>query len=119
MNLAGLRIYHSGDCIPYPGLADKLADLAPQVALLPVNGRDAERAGNGLPGNFTLDEAVDLCRDAGVPTMIAHHYGLFEFNTTSPDAIDARSAIETSENLALFRARLGTAFKIDRARSRP
>lgn len=46
-----------------------------------MNGRDAERSGNGVPGTFTLDEAITLCHDAGVPAMIAHHYGLFEFNT--------------------------------------
>ena len=119
MDFGGLRIYHSGDGIPYPGLADTLADLAPQVALLPVNGRDAERSGNGVPGNFTLDEAITLCHDAGVTTMIAHHYGLFEFNTVSPETIDARSAIEASGDLALFRARLGTAFKIGTTRAGP
>lgn len=119
MDFGGLRIYHSGDSIPYPGLADTLADLAPQVALLPVNGRDAERSGNGVPGNFTLDEAIALCHDAGVTTMIAHHYGLFEFNTVSPETIDARSAIEASGDLALFRARLGTAFKIGTTRAGP
>ena len=119
LDLGGLRIYHSGDCIPYPGLADTLADLAPQVALLPVNGRDAERSGNGVPGNFTLDEAITLCHDAGVKTMIAHHYGLFEFNTVSPETIDARSAIVAPGDPALFRACLGTAFKIGTTRAGP
>jgi len=111
LDVAGLRLYHSGDCIPYDGLAATLAILAPHCALLPVNGRDAERSGNGVPGNFTLDEAVALCRSAGVPAMVAHHFGLFDFNTVSPAVIDARAARET-EGLSLLRPRLGTALRM-------
>ena len=38
-----LKLYHAGDSIPYPGLAERLRALGPEVALLPVNGR--RRAG--------------------------------------------------------------------------
>ena len=89
---AGVRLYHSGDCIPYPGLADAVRVLAPDMALLPVNGRDAERAQAGIPGNFTLDEAVALCEAAAVPLLVPHHWGLFAFNTADPAAIDAAAA---------------------------
>jgi L-ascorbate metabolism protein UlaG (beta-lactamase superfamily) len=83
----GLVIYHSGDCVPYPGQADLLRSLDVNVALLPVNGRDDYRLKNGVPGNFTAEEAVDLCREAGIRTLIPHHWGMFEFNTIDPNAV--------------------------------
>lgn len=107
------RLYHSGDCIPYPGLQEALAIHAIQVALLPVNGRDAERSGNGVPGNFTLDEAVMLCRSASIPAMIAHHFGLFDFNTVAPELIDDRMAQETGGGFQMLRARTGCAWRIE------
>ena len=84
IEIGGVRIYHSGDCVPYPGQVELVAELDVDVALLPVNGRDAHRLRNGVPGNFTLDEAVDLCRRAGVPALVCHHFGLFDFNTVDP-----------------------------------
>lgn len=105
----GIRIFHSGDTIPYDSQAVMLANYAPDIALLPVNGRDDYRSGNGIPGNLTLDEAVDLCRAAGIPTLIAHHYGMFDFNTCAPDTIDA--AADTGP-LTLLRARLAIEYKI-------
>ncbi|WP_264067594.1 MBL fold metallo-hydrolase [Mycolicibacterium komossense] len=81
------RIYHSGDCVPYPGQIDILAALDIDVALLPINGRDRHRLANGVPGNFKLSEAVELCSTAGIPAFICHHFGLFDFNTVAPDAV--------------------------------
>lgn len=89
MAVHGLRIYHSGDCVPYPGLDEAVRALAPELALLPVNGRDAARAGSGVPGNFTLGEAIRLCGAAGVPVLIPHHFDMFAFNTIDPAEIDA------------------------------
>jgi L-ascorbate metabolism protein UlaG (beta-lactamase superfamily) len=84
LDVGGVRIYHSGDCVPYPGQADLLRELDVHVALLPVNGRDERRSGNGVPGNFHWYEAVELCRDAGIPALVCHHWGMFEFNTVDP-----------------------------------
>ena len=112
IDAGGVRLYHSGDCIPYPRLADSVRAMAPQIALLPVNGRDAERSGNGVPGNFSLDEAVSLCHDAAVPAMVAHHYGMFDFNTVNAGVIDARVATEAARGLTLLRARLGAALHL-------
>ena len=117
IDLAGVRIYHSGDCVPYTGLAASVASLRPHLALLPVNGRDDERSGNGVPGNFTLDEAVSLCKAAGVRAMIAHHHGLFDFNTIEPAAIDAR-IVEERGALALYRARTQCAWRVRAAARR-
>ena len=76
-------IYHSGDCVPYQGLVDTLRAANVDLALLPVNGRDGYRSRHGVPGNFWIDEALELCEAAGIPTLIGHHVGLFDFNTVS------------------------------------
>ena len=89
LQLNGVRLYHSGDCAPYPGQAGLLAGLAIDVALLPVNGRDATRLENGVPGNFTAAEAAALCRDARIPRLVGHHWGLFDFNTVDPEVAAA------------------------------
>lgn len=113
LDFGGARLYHSGDCIPYEGLAEALRTLSPNLALLPVNGRDAERSGNGVPGNFTLDEAAGLCRAAGIPWMVAHHYGLFAFNTVSPEVID--EFVRGTVTPQILRARLRSALVFSRA----
>jgi L-ascorbate metabolism protein UlaG (beta-lactamase superfamily) len=43
MRFGGLSIYHSGDCVPYRGLANTLPARSIDLALLPINGRDAYR----------------------------------------------------------------------------
>ena len=97
----GCALYHSGDCIPYPGLVGRVAALGARLALLPVNGRDAGRAQAGIPGNFTLDEAASLCREAGIPVMLAHHWGMFDFNTCDPAAIAALAAVTDAPRIIL------------------
>lgn len=84
LDFGGFRIYHSGDCAPYSGQIDIIRSLEVDLALLPVNGRDPDRNSNGVPGNFSLDEALTLCREAGIPRLLVHHWGLFGFNTADP-----------------------------------
>jgi L-ascorbate metabolism protein UlaG (beta-lactamase superfamily) len=88
IEIDGYRIYHSGDCVPYEGLAERLRALNIDAALLPVNGRDSFRNENGIPGNFTVVEAAALCREAGIGLLIPHHFGMFAFNTEVPDVIE-------------------------------
>ncbi|RFU44981.1 MBL fold metallo-hydrolase [Paraburkholderia sp. DHOC27] len=107
-----IRLYHSGDCVPYAELPAQLARHAPDLALLPVNGRDIERSGNGVPGNFTLDEAVALAKAGGVRAMLAHHYGLFDFNTVAPETIDARAQQERAAGLEIYRAQTGRVWRM-------
>lgn len=116
MTIDGLRIYHSGDCVPYEGLPDLLRGRKIDVALLPGNGRDATRQEANIPGNFTLDEAVELCRQAAIPHLVVHHYGLFAFNTIDATEIDRRSASETG--VQMTRARLGEALAFSRQLTR-
>jgi L-ascorbate 6-phosphate lactonase len=66
-------IYHAGDCIPYPGLADRLRPYKITVALLPISGRKPGDA----PGNFEIAEAAQLAEDAGARWLVPMHYGVF------------------------------------------
>jgi L-ascorbate metabolism protein UlaG (beta-lactamase superfamily) len=84
----GMTIYHSGDCVPFDGLLPAVAALKPDIALLPVNGRDAQRLSAGIPGNFTPEEAIVLAQQVGVGFLIPHHFGMFSFNTCDPAEID-------------------------------
>ncbi|MGI4748653.1 MAG: MBL fold metallo-hydrolase [Janthinobacterium lividum] len=115
----GRRLYHSGDCIPYEGLVEMLRVLAPEVALLPVNGRDTERAAGGVPGNFTLDEAVAVCGHANISVLIPHHFGMFAFNTADPASIDAMAARQAEHELqpGLLRPDARHAFLLGRGKS--
>lgn len=87
LDVGGIRVYHSGDCTPYDGLAETLGLLRIDVALLPVNGRDEYRLSNGVPGNFTFGEALVLCAAAKIPALVPHHWGMFDFNTVAVSSL--------------------------------
>lgn len=93
MSTADMRFYHSGDSIPFAGLDAQVRAFAPDIALLPVNGRDAARAAAGIPGNFTLEEAQHLARECAF--LVPHHFGMFDFNTLDTARIDAAAARST------------------------
>lgn len=95
MEASGIRIYHSGDCIPFDWQADLLRSLNIDLAMLPINGRDERRSSNGIPGNFTVDEAIQLCADADIGCLLCHHFDMFDFNT-----IDRNTARHTLEQKA-------------------
>jgi L-ascorbate metabolism protein UlaG (beta-lactamase superfamily) len=84
VELGGLRIYHAGDTVPFPGLEDRLAALSPDVCLLPINGRDAEREAQGLAGNLTAEEATDLAATSGARLLVPMHWDLVEGNLGDP-----------------------------------
>lgn len=88
----GLRLFHSGDTVPYPGQREDVSAAAPHLALLPVNGRSERLRALGIAGNLTIAEAIELCETCAIPDMIAHHYGMFAFNTAEPEEIDRAAA---------------------------
>lgn len=110
----GSKIYHSGDTIPYDGLPERLTEQAPDLALLPVNGRRRELSERNIPGNFTLAEAIELCRDAHIPFLIAHHYGMFAFNTIDPALID-EAAKAQPPGLIISKAEMGMRYCLRKA----
>lgn len=84
VEIDGLRIYHSGDTLDHEGLAETLRELRTDVALLPVNGRDAEREAQNIVGNLSAAEAADLAIRSGVRAAVPMHYDMFASNPGSP-----------------------------------
>lgn len=111
LTLGTVRVYHSGDCVPYPGLARQLASFGIDVALLPINGRDSMRLARGVPGNFTLAEATDLCRAAHIGHLVGHHFEMFDFNTI--DRAQARTWLQQNAgSLTWLLPEIGTTYDI-------
>jgi L-ascorbate metabolism protein UlaG (beta-lactamase superfamily) len=92
LKLGGLTLYHSGDCVVYDGLAERLRSWRIDLALLPVNGRHASLASRGIAGNMNFDEASNLCLAAGIGALVPHHFGMFAFNTVDPAELERRAA---------------------------
>jgi L-ascorbate metabolism protein UlaG (beta-lactamase superfamily) len=84
LQFGGWSIYHSGDTVRYDGMAEKLRQFKIDVALLPINGRAAERR---IPGNLFGNEAAQLAKDVGAKLVIPCHFEMFEFNTASPQKL--------------------------------
>jgi len=84
VELGGARLYHAGDTIDYPDLAGHLRELDVDLALLPVNGRDAAREAQDIVGNLDAAEAAGLAERAGVSVAVPMHYDMFAVNPGDP-----------------------------------
>jgi L-ascorbate 6-phosphate lactonase len=89
VELDGHRILHAGDTIWWPGMEEALHELAPDVAILPINGRDAMREAEHIWGNLTAEEAAALAAAAGVPAVVPCHFDGVVGNLGDPDAFVA------------------------------
>ena len=81
------RIYHAGDSIVTDALLSALLPLEIEIALLPINGRDAEREAQDIVGNMDASEAVDLVLELGAATLIPYHWDGFHGNTVPPGSV--------------------------------
>jgi len=78
-------IYHSGDTCIYEGLENKLRGWNRiDIMFLPINGRDAFRLRNGIVGNMTYQEAVDLAGRLKPRLVVPTHYDMFSGNLENP-----------------------------------
>jgi L-ascorbate metabolism protein UlaG (beta-lactamase superfamily) len=85
VEIGGARVYHAGDCIPYVGQVERLRALRPNVACLPINGRDFFRESeHNIVGNMDFREAARLAHDLGVEVLVPMHWELFETNRGYP-----------------------------------
>jgi L-ascorbate 6-phosphate lactonase len=100
-DLGGIRVYHAGDTLDFAGLDESLRELAADVLLLPVNGRDDARAQLGIVGNMDADEAVSLAVRAGARVLVPMHYDMFEVNRGLP-ARCAERLVRQPGDLALL-----------------
>ena len=78
-------VYHSGDTLRYPGLAEKLRAFGRiDLALLPINGNKPERR---VAGNLDGREAAQLAHAIGARCVVPCHYEMFAFNTEDPGTL--------------------------------
>ena len=84
VEVGGIRFYHSGDCLIYPELPGALSALAPDVLLVPINGRDHMRESGGIVGNMNETEAAWLCAQVAPSYVIPMHYECIARNTGNP-----------------------------------
>ena len=84
---ADRRVYHAGDTVVTDALVAALQPLRVDVALLPVNGRDAAREALGFVGNMNAVEAVELSLALQASRLVAYHWDGFAGNTAPPGAV--------------------------------
>jgi L-ascorbate metabolism protein UlaG (beta-lactamase superfamily) len=101
----GVRVYHAGDTIAYDGLAETVSALRPDVALLPINGRDAEREALGIVGNLDEREAVELAAAIGADVLVPMHWDMFAANPGSPQRVVELARAEHPELTVLVPSR--------------
>ena len=86
VELGGVRLYHAGDTLAHPRITRAVASLRPDIALLPINGRSAEREQRNVVGNMSPDQAARVARDLSVALAIPMHFDTIRGNTGRPDA---------------------------------
>jgi len=83
----GAKVYHAGDTVKYEGLETRVKKHMPiDLALLPINGRDAQRLSTGTIGNMTYQEAVDLAGATEPRLAVPTHYDMFAHNQEDPQS---------------------------------
>ena len=90
----GVRLYHAGDTIHYEGMEATLAEHDVDAALVPINGRDAEREARGIVGNLNHREAAWLASEMGAGLLVPMHHDMFAGNLGSTGALVDLAAVE-------------------------
>ena len=85
LEAGGQRIFHAGDTVWWAGLETAIRGLAPDLAILPINGRDPLREAEDVWGNLDADEAALLAAAAGVPAVVPCHFDGVEGNLGDPE----------------------------------
>ena len=80
----GCCVYHAGDTCLYDGMASRLKAWRLDMAILPINGRDARRLAANCIGNMTYQEAGDLAAAVRPALTIPSHYDMFIHNSEDP-----------------------------------
>ncbi|WP_244917144.1 MBL fold metallo-hydrolase [Paenibacillus castaneae] len=79
-----IQLYHAGDTVGFPELVTWLQSKEIDIAMLPINGRDYVRSGQGIVGNCNYREAVEIAVQINADLLIPMHYGLFPHNDENP-----------------------------------
>jgi L-ascorbate 6-phosphate lactonase len=102
MEIGGIRFFHSGDGLVYPELPVTLSALAPDVLMIPINGRDHMRESRGIVGNMNETEAAWLCSEVAPSYVIPMHYEAIAHNTGSPGHFMSRVHQSDAQTAVLF-----------------
>ena len=94
VDVVGVRLYHAGDTIHYAGMEATLAEHDVDAALVPINGRDAEREARGIVGNLNHREAAWLASEMGAGLLVPMHHDMFAGNLGSTGALVDLAAVE-------------------------
>ena len=102
MEMEGLKLYHSGDCCPYPGLEERVQGC--HIMILPVNGRDYyRRFEQNIIGCFDCKEAALLAKNAGAGLVIPAHIDLYPGNSLNPAIfVDTLKTVNPMQQFHLF-----------------
>ena len=84
VEVGGVRFFHAGDGLVYPELPAAVSALAPDVLMIPINGRDHMRETDGIVGNMNETEAAWLCSQVDPAYVIPMHYDAIASNTGDP-----------------------------------
>ena len=74
-----------GDTVWWAGLEDEIRALAPDFAILPINGRDPLREAENVWGNLLAEEAALLAAAAGVGAVVPCHFDGVAGNLGDPE----------------------------------
>jgi L-ascorbate 6-phosphate lactonase len=86
-------VYVAGDTIVTDEVTSSLSRLEIEVAMLPINGRDAAREAQGIVGNMDAGEAVELALAIGATRLLPYHWDGYAGNTVAPGTVvDAAAA---------------------------
>ena len=72
--------------LPDEAITRAVRELHPDIALLPINGRNREREARDIVGNLSPDEAARVARDLGVSLAIPIHFDGMRGNEGPPEA---------------------------------
>ncbi len=106
----GVTVYHSGDCCIYEGLQARLQKWSFDLALLPINGRDARRLKRNCIGNMTYQETADLAGAIQPGLTIPAHYDMFALNSLNPELFLDYMKVKYPQ-LKCFKPRIGCVFR--------
>ncbi|MHB8510089.1 MAG: MBL fold metallo-hydrolase [Candidatus Dormibacteria bacterium] len=84
LEIDGVRICHTGDTLPYPGLVERLRPLQLDLLMLPINGISSFRHERQIAGNMNTFEAAELADLVQPRLTIPMHYDMFAGNAELP-----------------------------------
>lgn len=103
-------LYHPGDTIPYDGLKNYLSDSI-DLAFLPINERNYYRERDGIIGNMSSREAIDLSRELHIKEWIPTHWDMFEVNSTTKEEFELIANFKGCKNYVWIKA--GERFELE------